>query len=125
MLYYRDLLTKYEAQGGISPAARQLSRRPVTADVHISWGGAVALGSAENISPKGVYIRTATSIPTDLILIELFPQRQPRPSIILSATVVRRDENGVGVEFSSITPEKAAELQAFIASLDRSDETST
>jgi hypothetical protein len=117
MLYDRDLLTKYEAQENqkrISPAARQLSRRRMKADVHISWGEAVAVGSTENISPKGAYIRTAASIPTDLILIELFPPHEPRPSIMLSAMVIRRDENGIGVEFSTITLETAAELQAFL-----------
>jgi hypothetical protein len=49
------------------------------------------------------------------ILIELFPPDESYPSIFLPAQVVRRDENGIGVEFKDLSHEALEKLHGFVA----------
>jgi hypothetical protein len=120
-LHYRDFFVHpetRESQERLTPAARQLTRKRLKAKANLRWGDEFAEGSTDNMSLKGAYIRTSTAIPVmETILIELSPPDKSHPSISVVAQVVRRDENGIGVEFKNLSLETHANLQAFVVSL--------
>lgn len=70
----------------------------------VEWEGRVFSGEVENLSLKGLFVRTDTVIPIDSVVrvTVRFTGDSSRMSFSLDARVVRVDERGVGLNFRRI-----------------------
>lgn len=94
---------------------RQATRQPYHELLTISSGGGSGYGQARDVSATGVFIENRGDFNVgDKVKLMLTFISAPNP-LRLSGTVVRKDENGVGVHFDEISQSQVLELDSIIA----------
>ena len=80
--------------------ARNFSRLPIHLEATISYNGTIVDGELDNISLKGVFIRTAKKIPlNDTLMITIYHHTKDPQIGRLKGHVVRTTDEGVALEF--------------------------
>lgn len=80
--------------------ARNFSRLPIHLEATITYNGTVVAGELDNISLKGVFIRTAQKIPMhETLMITIYHHTKDRQICKLKGHVVRSTDEGVALEF--------------------------
>jgi len=80
--------------------SRNFSRLPIHLEATITHNGTVIEGELDNISLKGVFVRTSRKIPiNDPIMISIYHHTKDQQICRLKGRVARIDEEGVAVEF--------------------------
>ncbi|MBT0665316.1 PilZ domain-containing protein [Geobacter pelophilus] len=79
---------------------RNYSRLPIHLEATITYNGTIVEGELDNISLKGVFVRTGQKIPmNDLITITIYHHTKDQQICSLKGRVVRITPDGAAVEF--------------------------
>ncbi|GAM09057.1 pilZ domain protein [Geobacter sp. OR-1] len=79
---------------------RSFSRLPIHLEATITYNGTIIEGELDNISLKGVFVRTTQKIPiNDSIMITLYHHTKDQQICRLKGRVVRISAEGFAVEF--------------------------
>jgi hypothetical protein len=79
---------------------RNFSRLPIHLEATITYNEMVIKGELDNISLKGVFVRTDQNIPiNDSLLITIYHQTKDQLICRLKGHVVRSTDEGVALEF--------------------------
>lgn len=79
---------------------RKYARLALHSDANIKHDETVIMGVVENLSMKGVFVKTTGKIPlNDSVEVTIFTYSTPDQLCDLQATVVRVTETGIGLEF--------------------------
>lgn len=79
---------------------RKFTRLALHSDANIKHKNAVIMGVVENLSIKGVYVKTTEKIPiNNSVEITIFTYATPNLLCDVQATVIRVNESGMGLEF--------------------------
>ena len=79
---------------------RNFSRLPIHLEATITYNGTVVEGELDNISLKGVFVRTTQKIPlNDSIMITIYHHTRDLQICRLKGRVVRITDDGVALEF--------------------------
>ena len=79
---------------------RGFSRFPIHLEATITYNGSVVEGELDNISLKGVFIRTTQKIPMhDSLTIIIYHHSKDQQICRLKGRIVRTTKEGVAVEF--------------------------
>ncbi|MEO8308788.1 MAG: PilZ domain-containing protein [Pseudomonadota bacterium] len=97
------------------------ARSPVHLDIRlVCQPGAITAGWLENVSISGTFVRTKLVVPllspVRVIVVDRLPLG--RRSIELPAYVIRRDREGMGLEWSNLAPRTLQRLYSVFAPLD-------
>lgn len=80
-------------------AGRSFSRLPIHLEATITYNDTVIEGSLENISLKGVFVRTTQQIPEDgTVTITIYHHSMDRKICRMNARVIRSTPEGVALE---------------------------
>ena len=92
---------------------RNFTRVKQKADVSLEYNGSSLSGEVDDISLKGMYVRTSTTVPLrEPVHVTL--NAYPYTDISMDARVVRQGENAVGLELSKMTVESFVRLRDMI-----------
>lgn len=79
---------------------RNFSRLPIRLEATITWNGTIVEGELDNISLKGVFVRTTQKIPeNDSLMITVYHHSKEQQICRLKGHVVRSTDEGVALEF--------------------------
>jgi hypothetical protein len=79
---------------------RNYSRLPIHLEATITYNGTIVEGDLDNISLKGVFVRTKHNIPiNDTLLITIYHHTKDQQICRLRGHVVRKTAEGVALEF--------------------------
>ena len=79
---------------------RSFTRLPIHLEAVITYNGTVVTGELENISLKGVFVRTAQNIPAGkTVTITVYIHSRDQQVCRLKGHVVRVSDEGVALEF--------------------------
>lgn len=79
---------------------RKFARLALHSDAQIRHKNAIYMGVVENLSMKGVFVKTTEQIPIyDSVEITIYTYSTPNLLCDLKATVMRVSDSGIGLEF--------------------------
>ena len=93
---------------------RNFVRVNFSAAVAIKCNDQVILGDIANVSLQGLFIKTGKRIPVNLpVDVTIYPY--PKTSFSLHADIVRREQNGVGIQIKEIDMQSFVHLRNVVA----------
>lgn len=92
---------------------RNFTRVKLKADVLLEYNDSSLSGEVDDISIKGMYVRTSMLIPLSNP-VHVTITAHPYNDIGMDARVIRQDENGVGLEVNKMTVESFVRLRDMI-----------
>lgn len=79
---------------------RGFSRLPIHLEATITFNGTVIEGELDNISLKGVFVRTAQKVPLhDPVIITIYHHSKDRQICRMRGHIVRETPEGIALEF--------------------------
>ena len=92
---------------------RQFTRVNYNVGASITYGEKVILCDADNLSLRGIYLKTKHKIPLN-VPVQITLSHSNLSSLKLNAVAVRKEENGVGVQITNLTASSFVQLRNII-----------
>jgi hypothetical protein len=92
---------------------RHFTRVNYSVGASLRYGSDVIIGNTDNVSLRGIYLKTAHEIPLN-IPVHVTVYRSNQSSLKFNANVVRKEENGVGLQISSLNADSFAQLRNIV-----------
>jgi PilZ domain len=92
---------------------RQFTRVNCNDGASIIYGGEVIFCNADNLSLRGFHLTTKHKMPLH-VPVQVTIYHSNLTSIKINATVVRNEENGVGIEITNVTASSFVQLRKII-----------
>jgi len=93
---------------------RQFTRVNYTVGASISYGNEVFICITDDVSLRGMYLKTGHDIPLD-IPVHVTVYHSNLESLKLNARVVRKGENGVGLQINDLSVNSFAQLRNIVS----------
>ncbi|MBV5339871.1 MAG: PilZ domain-containing protein [Deltaproteobacteria bacterium] len=93
---------------------RSFTRVSYTAGAAIQFGNETAMCKTDNLSLRGMYLKTEINIPLD-IPVQVTVFHCGLSYIKVNARVVRKEANGIGLQISSMLADSFAQLRDIVA----------
>ena len=93
---------------------RDFTRVNYAVGASISYGNQVAICTTGNLSLRGMYLRTGCELPLD-VPVHVTVYRSDQSSFKVNARVIRREENGVGLQISNLSIDSFVQLRDLVA----------
>jgi hypothetical protein len=97
---------------------RDFTRVNYSVGASISYGNQVAICTTGNLSLRGVYLKTEYELPLD-VSVRVNVYHSDLSSIKVSARVVRREENGVGLQITNLNVDSFVQLRDIVVEKSR------
>ena len=95
-------------------SSRNFTRVNYSTGASIRFGSEVAICKTDNLSLRGMYLRTDNDIPLKSS-VNVTVYHSSHGSLKVNANVVRKDVNGVGLQIHSINADVFAQLRDIVA----------
>jgi hypothetical protein len=93
--------------------SRNFTRVNYTVGASISYGEEVVICTTDNLSLRGMYLKTMHELPLNMP-VNVTVYNSNLPSLKVNALVVRREENGVGLQISNLNVNSFVQLREII-----------
>jgi hypothetical protein len=93
---------------------RNFTRISFAAGASVSYDNQVAICTTGNLSLHGMYLKTGYDIPLD-VPVHVTVYHNDLSSFKVKAKVVRREENGVGLEINNLSIDSFVQLRDLVA----------
>ena len=94
--------------------SRHFTRVNYTVGASISYGNEVIICNTDNLSLRGMYLKTEHEIPLN-IPVNVTVYHSNMPSLKVNAWVVRKEENGVGLQINNLNVNSFVQLRNIIS----------
>ncbi|MDD2900212.1 MAG: PilZ domain-containing protein [Desulfuromonadaceae bacterium] len=92
---------------------RNFTRVNYTVGASLRYGNEVVICNTDNLSLRGMYLRTEHEIPLDTpVVVTVYHTNQP--SLKVNARVVRKEEKGVGLQINNLNVSSFVQLRNII-----------
>lgn len=92
---------------------RNFTRVNYTVGASITYGNEVIFCNTDNLSLRGMYLKTGHDIPLNIpVQVTIYNSNQS--SLKATAWVVRREENGVGLQINSLNVDSFVQLRNIV-----------
>jgi hypothetical protein len=103
----------------IIPEIQKMDNRNFTRVNHsvgasISYGNQVAICSTGNLSLRGMYLRTGYEVPLN-VPVNVTVYHSDQMSFKVNAMVVRKEENGIGLQITNLDIDSFVQLRDIVA----------
>ena len=99
---------------GVAMNSRNFTRVNYSTESSVRFGGEVAMCKTDNLSLRGMYLKTDNDIPLKSS-VNVTVYHSSHGSLKVNANVVRKDVNGVGLQIHSINADAFAQLRDIVA----------
>ena len=94
--------------------SRDYTRVNYAVGASISYGDQVAICTTKNLSLRGIYLKTGYEIPLNVpVCVTVY--HSGMSSFKVSAKVVRKEENGIGLQISDLNVDSFVQLRELVA----------
>ena len=93
---------------------RDFTRVNYSVGASISYGNQVAICTTGNLSLRGMYLRTGHELPLN-VPVHVTVYHSDLSSFKVDARVVRREENGIGLQISNLSIDSFVKLRDLVA----------
>lgn len=92
---------------------RSFTRVGYSVGASVRYGNNVVIGSTDNISLRGIYLKTDHEIPLN-IPVHVTVYSSSQTSLKFNAEVVRREEGGVGLQINNLNVNSFVQLRDIV-----------
>ena len=92
---------------------RDFTRVEYAVGASISFGSQVAICTTSNLSLRGMYLRTGFEVPLDMP-VHVTVYHSDKSSFKANARVIRRGNNGIGIQITDLNVESFARLRDIV-----------
>lgn len=93
---------------------RRFTRVNFSVGASVKYGSNVVMCNTDNLSLHGMYLKTSHEIPLN-IPVDVTVYHSNQSSLKLSARVVRKEENGVGLQINFLNANSFSQLRSIVA----------
>jgi len=93
--------------------SRNFTRVNYSVGASISYGDEVVICTTDNLSLRGMYLKTMHDLPLNMP-VNVTVYHSNMPSLKVKALIIRREENGVGLQISNLNVDSFVQLRDII-----------